>query len=135
LALLDTLTRCGAPTGQEHARATIVARWLRDAGLGQPVMDEHANVWLWLGPTDRPALFLDAHTDTVFPDIDIPLRKTGHQWHAPGIFDNTVHVAMLMTWAKWKHAQLAGRWPATVLSFTTGEEGAGNLSGMRQVCA
>ncbi len=132
LELLETLVRIGAPTGQEHARARFVASLLSDAGLGQPVMDDHANVWLRLGPQDQPAVMLDAHLDTVFPDLQVELQKQGDWWQALGISDNTIHVAMLMAWVQGRHA--AGLpWPATIISFTTGEEGQGNLRGMQQV--
>jgi len=130
LELLEQLVRIGAPTGREHARAAFVARWLREAGLGDPTPDDDANVFLWLGPQDQPALVIDAHLDTVFPDLQVELRKEPGRWHAPGISDNTVHVAMLMAWAR--HRQQTGRpWPATLLSFSVGEESQGKLLGMK----
>ena len=132
-SLLEQLVQIGAPTGDEHRRAKAIADWLTQAGLGTPTIDELANVSLWLGPTDRKAILLDAHTDTVFADKEVKLVKQGNTWWAPGIWDNTVHCALLMVWAQTRQ-QRGLPWPATLLSFTVGEEGRGDLCGIRKIC-
>jgi len=85
----------------------------------------------------RPALsdellVISAHLDTVFPDeTGIRVRREGDRLYAPGIGDNSSGVAALIFLAQ-------GLWEAgwrprcdVVFLANTGEEGLGNLRGMR----
>ena len=74
-------------------------------------------------------LLVDAHIDTVFPHLDLEIRKEPGQWHVPGVFDNTVSCAQLMVWLR--QVTAAGIPMPVVALFTVGEEGEGNLAGAR----
>lgn len=131
-ALTRQLAAIGAPTGEEDRRATFVLNWLRSAGMPQAYQDGAGNVLARLGPADQPLLLLDAHLDTVFPDHALEVRETGDGlWHCPGIFDNTATCALLMIYARCV-ARQPGAAPM-LLSFTVGEEGEGDLRGIRHV--
>jgi acetylornithine deacetylase/succinyl-diaminopimelate desuccinylase-like protein len=123
-----------APTGQEAARARMVADWLRHAGYGDVVLDDFDNVYACLGgERPRPALLVSAHTDTVFPagtDLTVRYDEYQRRIYGPGLGDNATGVAALL----WLAGQLRHqpRLPVDVwFVANTGEEGNGNLRGMR----
>lgn len=132
LPLLEQLCEIGAPTGQEQRRAAFIRDWLNAVRPDAARIDEDDNVLVDLA-AGRPAWLLDAHTDIVFPDERLSVRKEGAKWHCPGIYDNTVACVFLMQLAR---QFLATNSPAPFLiSFTSGEEGSGNLRGMRGLMA
>jgi acetylornithine deacetylase/succinyl-diaminopimelate desuccinylase-like protein len=137
MSLLDDLVRdalelCAipAPTFDEAARAVEVVRRLEALDL-RPARDAAGNVLVRLGG-DGPALVVSAHLDTVFP-ASTPLapRREGGRLLGPGIGDNSVALAALLALAR----ILADEPPERpiVLAATTGEEGLGDLRGIKAV--
>ncbi len=130
----DTLSLCAipAPTFAESERAAAVAALLAEAGL-EPFTDETGNVLARVGPAG-PAIVVAAHLDTVFP-ADTPLdpRRDRGRLHGPGIGDNCVAVATLIELGR--HLARVRRAPrgAVLLAATVGEEGLGDLRGIRAV--
>lgn len=97
--------------------------------------DDVGNVLADLPGGTGPRLALVAHLDTVFgPDVDVRVREErDDRWCAPGIGDNSASVAVLLALA---HDVLAGRVsdrPPILLAFTVGEEGRGDLRGVRHL--
>ena len=86
-----------------------------------------------VGPAG-PAIVVAAHLDTVFP-ADTPLepRRDRGRLHGPGIGDNCVAVATLIELGR--HLARVRRAPrgAVLLAATVGEEGLGDLRGIRAV--
>jgi acetylornithine deacetylase/succinyl-diaminopimelate desuccinylase-like protein len=77
-------------------------------------------------------LLVSAHTDTVFPaetDLSVTREPSGARVFGPGLGDNSTGVAALL----WLGRQLQQRQPAVDvwLVANTGEEGNGDLRGMR----
>ncbi len=130
--MADTLALCAvaAPTFAEERRAAEVARRLAALGL-EPRGDDAGNVLVRFGG-DAPAAVVSAHLDTVFPE-SVPLRpvRDGDTLRGPGIGDDTVAVASLLQVA----ALLRDDPPRApvVVAFTVGEEGLGDLRGIRAV--
>jgi tripeptide aminopeptidase len=125
------LARIPAPTGAEHARASVVRGWWEDDGWA-PSVDSAGNVWGQVDGGPGPGLLLCAHLDTVFPAdlpheiITAPGRMTG-----PSVGDDSIGVAALSA-----VASLAGPGPGPLwLVATVGEEGMGNLAGIRHALA
>jgi len=134
LAILDELVRIGAPTFQERRRADFVHSWLARNAPGAILgHDEEGNVWADLSDGVEKVHLFDAHTDTVFPDEAVEIRKEPERWHAPGIFDDTVACALLMEWVRRTAAR--GEKVPFLVTFTVGEEGEGNLLGARRMAA
>jgi acetylornithine deacetylase/succinyl-diaminopimelate desuccinylase-like protein len=88
------------------------------------------------GSDPEHIVLLTAHMDTVFPaDTDIEIRREGNRWVGPGIADNGAGLTALLTFARaLNEAQL--RTSATLLfAANVGEEGEGDLRGMRAMFA
>jgi tripeptide aminopeptidase len=131
--LADTIDICAipAPTGAEGARAAEVARRLAATGC-EPAIDAVGNVTVRLGGPG-PAAVVAAHLDTVFPaDTLLAPRRAGKRLVGPGIGDNAVAVAGMIEVAR--SLQRVRSLPTPVLlAGTVGEEGLGDLCGIRAV--
>lgn len=135
LDLTRELTAISSPTFQEADRAKRVADVLADAGLDAVMLDDISNVTARIPGKDRSkAVLVAAHTDTVFPHgTDLTITEQNGKLHAPGIGDNTIAVAAV---AHLKAAfERLGEQPAIdlILTGNVGEEGLGDLRGMRAV--
>lgn len=124
-----------APTFQEAERAAYVERRMGEVGLPEIRRDPAGNVIGRLrGRGGGPNLLLAAHLDTVFPaGTDVTVRREGEILRAPGVGDNASSVATMLHAARLlvKHGvELAGD---VIFAATCGEEGLGNLEGMRAV--
>ena len=132
------LCRIPAPTFQEQARAAWVMNQLAGFGL-DPKLDRAGNVWAIAGDPGRngPLVAVSAHLDTVLaprgPEA-IRVDERG-RFLGPGVSDNGPGLAGLLALARMlvAYPAPAGR-AAALLVFNVGEEGEGNLSGMRFLC-
>jgi acetylornithine deacetylase/succinyl-diaminopimelate desuccinylase-like protein len=122
-----------APPFGETARCGAFADDLRAAGL-QPALDAEGNVLAAYDRTGRNPVVLDAHLDTVFPSsLRLELRRKGRQLHLPGISDNGSGIAAILAFIRAaRHADLRFRRPVIFLG-SVGEEGEGNLRGVRHL--
>lgn len=126
------LTEIPAPSFQEEKRAQVVKEILSAEGL--PVFtDKAGNVIAELrGTQDKEVVMLSAHLDTVFPaGTEIKVHREGDRLVAPGISDNGTGLAGLLAVAR--AIQVAKIKPQRTILFAAnvGEEGEGNLRGMR----
>lgn len=136
LELAAGIQQIPAPTFHEEKRGRLVRDLFAAEGLEDVSMDALGNVYARAaGRTkgSRP-LVVSAHLDTVFPEnIDLKIRKEDGKVIAPGIGDNSLGVAALfgIHWALQRNAiELDGDlW----LVANVGEEGLGDLRGMRAV--
>ncbi|MEZ4861436.1 MAG: M20/M25/M40 family metallo-hydrolase [Caldilineaceae bacterium] len=123
-----------APTDEEDVRAAWVADYLRRLQLAEVSTDGQRNVYARIpGQRATPALFVSAHTDTVFPlatDLTVQVDEAQSRIYGPGIGDNSTGVASLLMLA----ATLQRLPPPPVdiwLVANSGEEGLGDLRGMK----
>ena len=146
LALLRELAQIPAPSGKEERRARFCRDWLISQSAEGVYIDEALNVLYPVGAQDRIEVFA-AHTDVVFPDeTTLPLSERNGRLYCPGIGDDTACLVCLLLAAKFiAGCEKEGRrsdWqrlrgidaPGLLLVCDTGEEGLGNLRGMREVC-
>ena len=126
------LTEIPSPPFQEGQRAAAVKLLLSGAGL-KVHSDETGNVVGELrGANDKEVVILSAHLDTVFPaGTDVKVRHEGRRMWAPGISDNATGLIALVALAR--AIQEARIKPQRTILFAAdvGEEGEGNLRGMR----
>ena len=135
LARQATLSAIPAPTGAESARGARVAEMFRDAGLGDVTIDDVGNVRAWLGdPRAAECVALSAHLDTVFgPELDVSVARHGPRLEGPGIADNARGLAALVAVGEaLVEARVTTRRPV-LLAATVGEEGSGDLRGVRHL--
>ena len=136
------LCRVAAPTFFEERRALWMAEQFRALGW-EARLDRAGNVIATLpGCEDAPAVAVTAHLDTVLaprtPD-DIKVLGDG-RFTGPGVADNGAGLAALLALAAaWSAAPPLGDGAsplalAPMLVANVGEEGEGNLSGMRYFC-
>src|SRR5256886_16894599 len=86
------------------------------------------------GVNEKEIVVVSAHLDTVFPpDTDVKVHRDGSRMTAPGISDNGSGVAALLALAR--AVQSARVKPQRTILFVgdVGEEGEGNLRGMRTI--
>ncbi len=125
-----------APTFHESARAQWFLQKFQALGLQNPHIDAAGNALAELrGPSpESPVILLSAHLDTVFPpETPIAPTEDGPRILAPGACDNGAGLtALLALIAALRFAEIT---PATTILFAanTGEEGEGNLRGMRHL--
>ncbi len=121
-----------APTFREAERAAFVRRRGAAVGLGDGAPDSVGNVvWELPGEASRAMLVLTAHLDTVFgPEVRPEVARRGSVLAAPGIGDNSLGVAAMLHLAS-VTAQHATPRGTLVAAANVGEEGLGNLRGMR----
>jgi acetylornithine deacetylase/succinyl-diaminopimelate desuccinylase-like protein len=134
LDLCIQIQQIPAPTGSEGERARWIAARLRRCGYAEVEIDALHNVYACLqGQRRQPALLVSAHTDTVFPagtDLAVRQAEAQRRIYGPGLGDNSTGVGALL----WLAGHLRGCEPPPVdiwLVANTGEEGNGNLRGMR----
>lgn len=132
LRLAIELQSIPAPTFQEEARAAALESALRQAGLREVFRDAVGNVLARAAGRGGGAVVLAAHLDSVFPPEQTHrARRQGDRVFGPGIGDNAVALAALAELAR----DLSRRPPQgeVWLVGTVGEEGLGDLRGMRAV--
>lgn len=125
-----------APTFAEAARAAFIQQQLTAVGLQDVAQDALHNVYGRLpaaNPTHAP-IIISAHSDTVFPlETDLTIRRDGRFIYGPGIADNSTGVAGIMTLAKVLYEAALGLPADLWFVANVGEEGLGDLRGMRAV--
>jgi len=122
-----TLASVPAPTGEEAARAELVALWWRADGFDDVHGDPAGNVWARVRSGAGAAVVLAAHLDTVFGrDVAHEIVRDGETLRGPGVGDDAVGVAGVGAAA----AVIGADGPPVWLCATVGEEGLGNLAGV-----
>ena len=129
------LCRVPAPTFVEQERAAWFQEQLREAGWDASI-DRAGNVVATLGAA--PYVALTAHLDTVLAPRgkdEISVDPDG-RFHGPGVSDNGAGLAALLAVARaWKSSSgLPESAAGLLLVANVGEEGEGNLLGMRHLC-
>jgi len=134
LARQAALSAIPAPTGSEGARGAHVAGLFREAGLSDVAVDEVGNVTGWLGTHRAEPVVLSAHLDTVFgAGLDVSVARRGPRLAGPGISDNARGLAALVTVAEALVRSRVVTLRPVRFTATVGEEGDGNLRGVRHL--
>ena len=128
------LTEIPSPPFGEAARATRMAEMMVDAGLVDVELDGVGNVVGRWGPDQGAPMVVSAHLDTVFPSgTDVRVRERGDRLVGPGISDDGRGLAALLALAR-AFSETSLQPPRTTLfAATVGEEGEGDLRGVRHL--
>lgn len=132
---LKELAVIPAPSGHEEKRAEYCLNVLKSFGAKGAYIDEALNVILPFNIEGKDSItVIGAHTDVVF-GYDVPLNyveKDGKIF-CPGIGDDTVCVVILMYTAKYLIENSIVPQNGLIIVLDSGEEGMGNLKGIRQL--
>jgi len=130
------VARIAAPPFGETARSAWLADRFREIGLNDVQIDEVGNVFAVHPGYGNRYLALSAHIDTVFPAATpLNIRQQGARLYGPGVSDNGAGIVAILAIA---HALQTARIPHAlpfVFIGNVGEEGEGDLRGMRHVFA
>jgi tripeptide aminopeptidase len=124
-----------APPFGEKERAQYLSEKFRGAGLLDAHIDDAGNcVATRRGYSATPLLVVSAHLDTVFPaDTDFTVHRAGDKLLAPGISDDGCGLAALIALAEVLEATQIETAGSLLFVGTVGEEGEGNLRGVRHL--
>ena len=126
-----------APPFKEAVRAAEYRKRLESHGLKNVRIDSEGNVIAERPGTGKgPTVVFSAHLDTVFPEeTDVTVKREGTTMTGPGIGDDCRGLAVLLSVARAMNS--AGiQTDGTILFVgTVGEEGPGNLRGVRHLFA
>lgn len=129
------LTEIAAPPFMEQQRAEAFAAKLRSVGLDSVWIDAVGNVLAFLpGIKGDKTVALNAHLDTVFPEgTDVTIVQRNDTLFAPGIGDDTRGLAMVLTIARTMIEQQIRTDAHVLFVGTVGEEGLGDLRGVKEL--
>ena len=133
--LLDTLCRIPAPSNHEELRAEYIRQWYENEGCKGAYVDSALNViYPFHCEAQKDLVVFSAHIDTVFPDMEpFDVIYDGDIMRCPGVGDNTSNVAIMMLLASWLTKNNMVPKQGLLFVASSGEEGLGNLKGIRQV--
>ena len=134
-ALSAKLCAIPAPTFHEGPRAEAVEAEMKWRGIPRIEKDSAGNVLATLDSGHAGAsLLVAAHMDTVFPPGTPCKAEERSGWlYGPGIADNASGMAVAIIAAECLFRHSLPRKGKITFSFTVGEEGLGNLRGMRHL--
>ncbi|MEP6924829.1 MAG: M20/M25/M40 family metallo-hydrolase, partial [Pyrinomonadaceae bacterium] len=124
-----------APPFGEQKRAQYFRQKFLELGLANAQIDAEGNVLaLHEGSNESPWLIVSAHLDTVFPvETDLTPRFENSKIFAPGIMDDGCGLVALLALAEVLEKLQISTTGSILFVGTVGEEGAGNLRGVRHL--
>ncbi len=131
------ICRIPAPPFGEQKRAQYFLQKFIELGLSDAKIDAEGNVLaLRQGTANAPLIVVSAHLDTVFPlETDLTTRFENGKIFAPGIMDDGCGLVALLTLAETLEKLKIETKSGILFAATVGEEGAGNLRGVRYLFA
>jgi tripeptide aminopeptidase len=130
------VARIGAPPFGEGNRAAWLADRFREIGLNDVETDKVGNVFAVHPGYGNRYVALSAHIDTVFPaSTPLNVRQQGSRLYGPGVSDNGAGIAAMLAVAEALQTTRIAHALPFVFIGNVGEEGEGDLRGMRHVFA
>jgi tripeptide aminopeptidase len=129
------LTQIPAPPFKESARAAEFKRRLEALGLHDVHIDSVGNVIAMRPGTGKgPTVVLAGHLDTVFPEgTSVAVTRDGTRYKAPGIGDDDRGLAVVLAVVRAFEKANVQTNGTVYFVGDVGEEGPGNLRGMRNL--
>ncbi len=129
-------TRVAAPPFGEAARGAWLADRFHELDLNDVQVDEVGNVFGIRPGYGSLFVALSAHIDTVFPAATpLNIRQLGSRLYGPGVSDNGAGIAAMLAIASVLRSTRISHALPFVFIGNVGEEGEGDLRGMRHVFA
>lgn len=138
VAQLITITEIPAPPFGEAERGRYMADAFKRHGLKDVTVDDVGNV-TGIRPNAKGQmaegfLVVSAHIDTVFPaDTELTVKRDGDRLMAPGIGDDSLGLSAMLGWMRALDAANVTTQRPILFVATVGEEGRGDLRGVRHL--
>ena len=128
------VSRVAAPPFGETSRSEWLADRFRELGLADVEVDDVGNVFGVRPAYGSRYVALSAHIDTVFPAATpLNIRQESTRLYGPGVSDNSAGITALLAVASvLSNSQIKHALPLVFIG-NVGEEGEGDLRGMRHV--
>ena len=131
---LIELTEIPAPPFGEEIRAARFAELLEDAGLPDVTIDAVGNVLARRPGDSERVIAMVAHLDTVFPEgTDVTVGRDGDELTAPGIGDDTAGLCLVLALIRALQAAVIATDAELLFVGSVGEEGLGDLRGVKHL--
>ncbi len=131
---LIELTQIPAPPFGEAIRAARFADLLKDAGIPDVTIDEEGNVLARRRGDSKRVVAVVAHLDTVFPEgTDVTVERDGDKLVAPGIGDDTAGLCLVLAVIRALQAAVIATDAELLFVGSVGEEGLGDLRGVKHL--
>ncbi len=133
---LVTLTEIPAPPFAEEVRGLAFRDMLVEAGVDSAYVDDVGNVIALRRGTGGSggAVAIAGHLDTVFPEgTDVTIRMRGDTLYAPGVGDDTRGLTAVLAILRAMNAADIKTESDILFVGTVGEEGLGDLRGMKHL--
>jgi tripeptide aminopeptidase len=128
------ITEIPSPEFQESMRAAYIGKLFTASGLKVRTDSAGNVIGERAGESSKDVVLIVAHLDTVFPQgADVSVKTIGTRLQAPGISDDGAGLAALVSMARALEQFRAKTQMTIVLAGDVGEEGEGNLRGIRQL--
>jgi tripeptide aminopeptidase len=128
------MARIAAPPFGESARGDWLAQKFIQLGLKGVHKDDVGNIFGIRPASGKDYVALSAHIDTVFPaGTPLNIRQQGARLYGPGVSDNGAGVAALLAMAAALEAAHIRHTQPILFIGNVGEEGEGDLRGMRHI--
>ena len=135
VADIISITEIPAPPFKEDARGAAFLALLKQTSLVDVTRDAAGNVMgLRKGTGGGPLIAIAAHLDTVFPaGTDVRVKRQGTRLSAPGVGDDSRSLAVLLAIIRAMDAAQVKTTSDILFVADVGEEGAGDLRGMKEL--
>lgn len=134
MADLRELTQIPAPPFMEEARGRRFAEMLTELGVDSVWTDDEGNVIGLRRGRGSGTIVIAGHLDTVFPEgTDVSIRQAGDTLYAPGIADDTRGLVTVLGILRAMNAAEIETELDIWFVGTVGEEGLGDLRGMKHL--
>jgi tripeptide aminopeptidase len=128
------VARIPAPPFGEQARGDWLEARLREQGLEDVHRDDVGNVFGIHPGADADYVALSAHIDTVFPaGTPLNIRQPGSRLYGPGVSDNGAGITAMLAIVSLLQAVPVRHSLPLLFIGNVGEEGEGDLRGMRHI--
>ena len=129
---LKKVTLVASPPFKESRRISYLKKYLNNLGYNDTEIDKEGNLKATLKGKNPKILVFSAHVDTVFPkETQLKIKENKQTIACPGICDNSLGVTALLYLMRYvKENKIIPKYNVIFL-FNVGEEGAGNLRGIR----
>ncbi|MBA3912342.1 MAG: M20/M25/M40 family metallo-hydrolase [Acidobacteriales bacterium] len=128
------ITAIAAPPFGEGERGAWLAKRFAELGLEDVHRDAVGNVFGIYPGAGRSCVSLSAHLDTVFPaGTPLRIREEKSRLYGPGISDNAAGLTAMLAMAAWLQSSPITLGSPVVFVGNVGEEGEGDLRGMRHI--